>query len=133
MEIKEIIGYAIGAIAVLGGLSVAAIAVWIGTKAAMQEKITLLETRTKERLALIEKGMDPTLFDKKTDKGNSYGALLWGFLLTGVGLGSLIGFFIANANGFDERSITSTFALLFGGIGLLLYYFYKRKSEGKKA
>jgi hypothetical protein len=132
MEFQHIVGSILAVVGVIGGLGIGIIAVWISIKTTSREKITMLETRNKERLALIEKGLDPTLFDKKETKGSSFGPLLWGFLLAGVGLGSFVGYLTATAFNISEHFLIHSFGLFFGGIGLLIYYFYKRKSEGNK-
>lgn len=80
-----------------------------------------------ERMAIIEKGLDPQLF--KRDRNSSPSPVLrWALLLIGAGLGLLVGYFLDEVFRMDE---TGYFAMLmiFGGLGLVIAYVI----EGKKA
>ena len=71
MDSATIIGLIIAFIAVVGGTG---IAIWlilmrhIGQK---EERLAKIEARNKERLALIEKGMDPNLADQVPERAPS--------------------------------------------------------------
>ena len=92
----------------------------------------MLEAKTKERLALIEKGMDPELSNIVKQKDYS-AALLWGLLLSGLGLGALIGLKLNYLTGDEHHIMVQVMMLLFGGIGLILFYYIKRKFELNKS
>ena len=88
-----------------------------------------ITTRNKERMAMIEKGTDPTLF-----KGRMYGSMFFtlkaGLLFIGVALGVLFGNLLTNGTGMEEGPAYVSMIFLFGGIGLVVgYIFQSRKAE----
>lgn len=91
-----------------------------------------LTTRNKERLALIEKGADASLFERKGMKFSIAKFILnIALLLTGIGIGILFGFFIAESLGgqrYNEITIPSMI-FIFGGLGLITGFFITRKIE----
>jgi len=82
-------------------------------------------TRNKERLALIEKGIDASIFNKG-EKTTGYPALKIGMLFAGAGIGILAGYFLSNA-GMLEVAAYFSMILLFGGLGLVTYYLIEKK------
>ena len=76
-----------------------------------------------ERMAIIEKGLNPDLF--KTEKSTS-GTLRASLLLIGIGIGFLIGYSLDRA--FDMEEV-GYFSMLFimGGLGLGLAYMVEEK------
>lgn len=82
----------------------------------------VMRSRTKERLALIEKGgVLPSL--KSNDSPNS--ALKSGLFLTGLSLGFFVGLWISYAMGIEKNSavfLVGSLSLLFAGLGLILFY-----------
>ena len=132
MSPENIIGLVIASIAVAGGLGIAVLAILKGKLTNKEEKLALIEARNKERLAMIEKGLDPSVLDKKVEKGASYGPLLWGLLLMGVGFGAFAGYIISVNNNWERHLTIHSMALLFGGIGLVIYYICRRITERKK-
>ncbi len=110
-----------------------------------------LFARRKERLTLIEKmsdKMDRVPFDGKLGlpsyfKGISFSALKIGFLMAGIGLGILIGFFlniafseaIRNGNWNNREMYSAVYGasvLLCGGIGLIIAFLIEMKMNKKK-
>ena len=81
-----------------------------------------------ERMALIEKGGDANIFNRKT---NAYPNLRYGLLLVGAGLGLFIGGLLANARLIEEEAAYFSMLFLFGGLGLFLSYFLEKKEEKK--
>lgn len=71
-----------------------------------------------ERMAIIEKGLNPEHF---RGKGTSFGALRAALLLIGGGLGLLMGYWLDRAFYMEEVGYFSML-LIFGGIGLGLAY-----------
>ena len=130
---EHIIGVSIAIIAVLGGISVAVFAIYSSITSDKEQKIAAIEARNKERLALIEKGMDPSQADARKYNQPSYGALMWGLLLVGVAFGAFVGTSIAQNYGHYGGFIIHASGMFFGGIGLLIYYFIRRKIENKSA
>ena len=84
----------------------------------------------KERMALIEKGVDLLSIEKK-DKP-SCDVLFWGMLAGGIGIGLLIGFLLLEKKIVSDDAIQGILAILFGGISLVAYYVVKRKTGSKQ-
>lgn len=133
--IKDFIGLIIGFIAVVGGLGIAAYAIYIDSIRNKEEKLTAIEARNKERLKLIEMGMDPSIADKKPDNNQKlgWGPLMWGLLFAGIGLGYFIGFLISIAFPEDKVTLINAMGLLFGGISLIGYFIYRKRLDDRKA
>jgi hypothetical protein len=79
-------------------------------------------TRNKERLALIEKGAEASLFN--TGKEGQKSSINWGkftlktgMLLMGVAIGIMVGAIMSNAGVLNE-----------GGLSLVLFYVFDRKN-----
>jgi F0F1-type ATP synthase assembly protein I len=92
-------------------------------------------TRNKERLALIEKGADASLFNTGS-KGNwMKGILSIGMLAVGIGVGVLLGTLL-DMIGLEEDMAYASMIFTFGGLGLIAGFFLIRKlddaSEQKK-
>lgn len=89
-------------------------------------------TRNKERLAMIEKGAEASLFDRKGSKFSIAKFILnLALLFIGIGLGIVVGFFVAESLGgqkFNEITIPSMI-FIFGGLGLVAGFFITRKIE----
>ena len=81
-----------------------------------------------ERMALIEKGGDANIFNRKT---NANPNLRYGLLLVGGGLGLFIGGLLANARLIEEEAAYFSMLFLFGGLGLFISYFLEKKAEEK--
>ncbi len=80
-------------------------------------------TRNKERLALIEKGADASLFNYKRNK---FTALKYGMLLAGLGLGLLGGNILAETTRLKEEIAYFSMTLFGGGVSLILFYLIER-------
>jgi len=93
---------------------------------AMVYGIVYLFMRRKERLALIEKGVDASIFEipKK-----SLSSLKWGMLLIGIGIGILLGKILSVYTSLEEEPAFFSMICLFGGIGLIIYHLIARKSS----
>lgn len=76
-----------------------------------------LSTRNKERLAMIEKGVDPSVFQNKSS--GRLNALKWGMFTLGAGIGALVGSLLKDAVG--PIAIPGMIAI---GAGLMLIIFY---------
>ncbi len=80
----------------------------------------------KERLALIEKGMDPGINMK--EEPPYYNALMWGMLVVGIGLGALVGYIFSVYTPMDRAIMMPTLAAIFGGLGLIGFFIYRKKT-----
>ena len=91
-------------------------------------------TRHKERLALIEKGADASLFS--TGKDGSKSTFSWskftlkvGMLAMGIAVGIIAGAILANLGILDEGAGYSAMIFFFGGLSLVLFYVIDRKNK----
>ena len=84
-----------------------------------------LTTRNKERLAMIEKGADPSVFaQRKTRSG-----IKLGLLAIGVAIGVLMGQAVRHLTGMDEEPAMMSMIFLFAGSGLVLEHFLAKKER----
>ncbi len=81
-----------------------------------------------ERMAIIDKGVDPNLFK---DEWNTSGALRFGLLFIGAGLGLLVGYWLDRAFYLDEVGYFSML-FVFGGIGLVAAYVIEERRQKSK-
>ncbi|MCB0397098.1 MAG: hypothetical protein KDD36_10610 [Flavobacteriales bacterium] len=88
----------------------------------------IITSRTRERMAMIEKGVDLKSFESKS---RGYGAIKFGMLAIGVALGLLIANIVAEVTRLDDDVLYFAFALLFGGAGLIGGHFMARKLREK--
>lgn len=89
------------------------------------------DSKHKERMALIEKGLDPSVYMKEEEPYHK--ALMWGLLILGIGLGAFVGYILYAYAGLSQAYAVPTMALVFGGLGLIGFYVYRRKTETKTA
>jgi hypothetical protein len=91
-------------------------------------------TRNRERIALIEKGADASLFNTGKD---AKGMINWnkftlkiGMLLVGIGLGVIAGGLLDSAQAFpSEAAGYFSMIFVFGGLALVLFYLIDRKNK----
>jgi hypothetical protein len=91
-------------------------------------------TRNKERMALIEKGADASLFNtgKEATKFNySWGkfTLKIGMLFMGIALGIITGAVLSDADVLNEGANYPSMIFFFGGLSLVLFYIIDRKTK----
>jgi hypothetical protein len=91
-------------------------------------------TRHKERITLIEKGADASLFN--TGKEGSKSSFSWskftlkvGMLAMGIAVGIIAGAILANAGILEEGAMYPAMIFFFGGLSLVLFYVIDRKSK----
>jgi FtsH-binding integral membrane protein len=90
----------------------------------------IAQARNRERMAMIEKGVNPK--DFMTDRRpNSYGILKWALLLVGVGFGLFIGSVLETYTGIPEEPAYFAAALFFGGAGLFAAFMIAKNAEEK--
>ncbi|NNE30754.1 MAG: hypothetical protein HKN40_00140 [Winogradskyella sp.] len=87
-------------------------------------------TRNKERLALIEKGADASIFNLGKRTGSSWKVIVinLAFLLMGIGLGVLLANILDTYSGLDGDAIYPSMIFLMAGIGLYVGYTQTRKA-----
>jgi hypothetical protein len=89
-------------------------------------------TRNRERMALIDKGADASLFN--TGKEGQKSSISWnrftlkiGMLFMGIGVGLIVGASLANLNLMPDGPSYLSMIFLFGGLSLVLFYLIDRK------
>ncbi len=88
-----------------------------------------LTTRNRERLSLIEKGADPSLFNARRKSNWGKFLLASGFFLTGIGVGIMVGTLLSKSIPLEEGVAYPMSIFTFAGISLIVYYFVDRKTE----
>ncbi len=88
--------------------------------------IYLRRYQNQERMAMIDKGVDPSLFTAKASSVS--GALRASLLLIGAGCGLLLGYFLDNAFDMEEVGYFSML-LIFGGGGLGAAYLIEERRK----
>jgi hypothetical protein len=133
MDTATIIGLVIASLAIVGGMVIAIVVLKITLPQQFQERMVAMENQSKERIALIEKGIDPAILYTKP-KRVSQDPLFWGLLLIGIGMGAFFGVVIwKNFNGATQQIAVDSLALFFGGIGLVIYHLTRKLGDRKKA
>ena len=93
--------------------------------------------RNRERMAMIERGMDPRLNKPKSTGYNTY-TLTWGLLLMGAGIGLFLAYLLDHAvfkamSEEDNPAIYFALIAIFGGAGLFLSYRIEKGHVDKAA
>jgi len=87
-------------------------------------------TRHRERMALIESGMDADMLIPKKRKG--YRLLKNGTIAIGIGVGLLVGEMLFRFTNITEEIAYFSMVFLFGGSSMLFYHSKVRKLEDKE-
>lgn len=87
-------------------------------------------TRNKERLALIEKGADASIFNVGRKAGSSWKVIVinLAFLLIGIGLGVLFANILDTYSGLDEDAVYPAMIFLMAGVGLYVGFTQTKKA-----
>ncbi|MDP4282177.1 MAG: hypothetical protein Q8867_08525 [Bacteroidota bacterium] len=93
---------------------------------AMVLGIVYILVRKKERMALIARGANPSLFESKKNVPSS---LKWGLLFVGIGIGILLGRLFATVTCMGEEASYFSMICLFGGLSLVTYYIIAARIE----
>jgi hypothetical protein len=84
----------------------------------------IVVTRYRERMSMLDKGIDPSAFGLK-DKKVSY-TLKLGMLSIGIALGILMGSYLYKTDYLDRVPAYFAMTFLFGGLSLVLNFFVER-------
>lgn len=86
-----------------------------------------ITSRNRERMALIERGADPTLFEAK--KKASSGTMKVGLFFLGIGFGIVVAYLLTSGGGMDNTAAYPAMIFIFGGLALVVSYLWQRKQE----
>lgn len=86
--------------------------------------IIYLGIRRKERMALLEKGVDASYFVGNTKPTS--GTLKFGMLFVGIAIGILLGNILEVTTQLEEEVAYFSMVFLFGGAGLIINYFVEK-------
>jgi ABC-type Fe3+-siderophore transport system permease subunit len=87
-----------------------------------------LRNRNRERMQMIEKGVDPSIFIQKPKNSLSV-ALKYGLFLIGIAVGILMGAVLDETTSIADGAAYISMILLFGGLGLIVYYLIDKKND----
>lgn len=87
-----------------------------------------ITSRNRERMALIERGADPTLFESRK-KASSGGIMKAGLFFFGIGFGVVVAYLLTSGVGMDEGAAYPAMIFIFGGLALIVSYLWQRKQE----
>jgi hypothetical protein len=94
----------------------------------------IIYLRNRERMAMIERGMDPRL-NKPKSSGYNTQILTWGLLLIGAGIGLflayMLDYFVFVRSTEDNPAVYFALIAIFGGAGLFLSYRIEKKNTDK--
>lgn len=85
----------------------------------------------RERMAMIEKGLNPVIPKKRSDTFNT---LRWGLLLIGVGIGLFLAYLLTETvlRGPEPEAVYFGLIGVFGGLGLVVSYLINKKREERQ-
>jgi hypothetical protein len=83
-----------------------------------------LSTRHRERMSMLEKGIDPSVF---TSRGSKSQTLKFGMLSVGIAIGILMGNLFFKNDWLDESVAYLSMIFLFGGASLILNFVLDQK------
>ena len=87
----------------------------------------ITSARAKEKMALIEKGVDISQIYQKKDYQNA--TLKMGMFLVGIAVGLFFGYLLAEMSNINQVVSYFSMILLFGGTSLILFHWYNNKQE----
>lgn len=90
----------------------------------------IVTAKNRERMAMIEKGIDPKAFlAKPKTYNNKDGIIKWALLLVGVGIGLFMGSILDTFTSIPEEPAYFACALFFGGLGLTGAYLITKNNK----
>jgi hypothetical protein len=89
----------------------------------------VVSARHKERMVMIEKGADPSLFKSQQLKFSRYNTFKYGLLLVGIAIGIIIGGLVDASDVVNEETAYFSSILFFGGLALIVAFLLRNKLE----
>ncbi len=93
---------------------------------AMVVAIVYLRQRKAERVLMIERGVDPKIFETRKQPMQN---LKWGILLVGLGSGLIIANALSHTVYFTKEEAYFAMLFLFGGVSLLVFHYIDWKKR----
>jgi ABC-type Fe3+-siderophore transport system permease subunit len=90
--------------------------------------IVYLAIRKKEKMAMLDKGVDPAIFN--VEKPN-IATIRYGLLLIGVAIGILLGNILEATTSLDEEVSYFSMIFLWGGLALVISHFVEKYQSRK--
>jgi hypothetical protein len=91
---------------------------------------SIILTRHKERMTIIDKGLDPAgskaMYERKPLRASPLTSLKWGIIFISIGVAVLLGLWLKESYFLNDGIIPGMIAL-FGGIGLVVFYLMANK------
>ncbi len=87
--------------------------------------VIYINIRKKERMALLEKGADPSIFQEPVSHKQT--SLRYGLFLIGLAIGILMGNVLEVSTELGPEASYFSMVFLFGGIALVISHFLGRK------
>ena len=91
--------------------------------------VIYLLVRKKERMALLEKGVDVSIW--LTPNKPAIQGLRYGLMFIGVAIGILLGATLIETTSLNTEASYFSMVFLFGGLGLVITHFVERKEMEK--
>ena len=93
-----------------------------------------ISSRNKERLALIEKGADASIFNLGKRAGSSWKVIVLNlaFLLMGIGLGVFLATLLDTYTNLDSDAVYPALIFLMAGVGLYVGFIQSKKLVKKE-
>ena len=92
-----------------------------------------IRSEHKQKMALIDKGMDPSLINKKYHQSRAprhhSNFLKNGLFFIGLAIGILLGYLLQSNSGMTEWVAYPSMILVFGGIALITYHLIERQKQ----
>ena len=132
MDIATLIGLIIAFVVVIGGFGIGVWLILIHNLNSKDERKARIEARNRERLALIEKGMDPNLADQGSGHKPSGRIFLIGLVIVFACIGRLIVFSSGINPGTDNGTMIYVLPASFAGLAFLVYHFYQKGFFSRK-
>jgi hypothetical protein len=92
--------------------------------------IVSLGVKKKERITMIEKGMDPS--GTNPARPLNFLSIRYGLLLIGVAAGILLGNILKATTCLEKEVSYFSMVFLFGGLALVISYFLEKRHSGKQ-
>lgn len=88
-----------------------------------------IRIENKQKMAMIEKGMDPSLLGKKREDKKKPNQLKNGIFLIGLAFGILMGYLLVENGNMAAWVAYPSMILVFGGAALIITYLIERKKN----